>query len=134
MRHGYWRAISERWDGSTDLVTIEQDIEINGSVLPSFAACAGAWCVFAYPIFRDPPERCTDGLGCARFTPAAQQAIRLADIRRRDWQHLDGEIARALTDAELVRHVHGDVAHHHAYEERVIPPPEEIRAGCLPLP
>lgn len=127
---GYWEELTRRWRGKHSLAVIEQDIKIHAGVLPSFAACGEPWCVYAYTMFRDPPERLIFGLGCAKFSRDAQ---RLADLSRikaqfRHWQYLDGEIAAILQGAGLAPHVHGDVAHHHGYEVRARrPPPETIR-------
>lgn len=128
---GYWREISCRWDGTTSLVIIEQDIEITADVLPSFAACPQPWCTYGYQIFRDPPELLTWGLGCARFTGEAQRAADLSRISesQRRWPYLDCAISVMLHDAGIVPHVHGEVTHHHEYEPVELPPIGKRRAA-----
>lgn len=75
----YWEAIAGCWDGSDDLVVIEQDIVIHAGVIPQFLACSGDWCTFGYP-GRD-GEWLTDRLGCTRFSAALQRRVLAADFR-----------------------------------------------------
>lgn len=142
--YAYWDAISERWDGTDDLLIIEQDIVIHGGVLPQLRDCPGDWCVFPYPIFGG--ERLTQGLGCTRFSAALQRKVPVTDFetngrllqldipvgpgvlldgieRRFPWPFLDVIIATRLrTGYGLAPHVHSpDVEHRHGYAD------EEIR-------
>lgn len=124
----YWHAIRDRWDGTQDLVIIEQDIEIHAEVLPSFAACPEPWCTFSYPIFRTSVDL-TIGLGCVRFSAGVQRMVSAEKIAEGFvlcatckgggcWWHLDSRIAELLKyKAGLRQHVHGTVTHHHDYSD-----------------
>src|SRR6478609_8684585 len=124
---GYWRAIRDRWDGTGDLLVVEQDIAVHGDVLPQLEACPGDWCVFGYPIFNS-AQRLTQGLGCTRFSAALQAKVPAgefeADGRLRNghddgipWNFLDIIIAGRLRLGHgLAPHVHQpDVTHLHDY-------------------
>lgn len=124
----YWRAIAERWDGTDDLVIIEQDNEIDERVLPSFAECPEPWCTFSYPIFRTSVDL-TIGLGCVRFSAGVQKMASAEKIAEGFalctacqgggcWWHLDSRIAELLKYRYGLRqHVHGQIAHHHDYSD-----------------
>jgi len=122
--YAYWREICARWTGKDDLLTVEHDIEIHGTVLPGFTACPEPWCVYPYELH---PGRWIDfGLGCTRFRPAAQLAASPDAIQAKPglcsrchgqpgcWAHLDCKIYWAMTEAGIERHVHWPaVMHHH---------------------
>lgn len=115
--YAYWDELEKRWDGSSDLLTIEQHIVVHDQVLPQLEACPGDWCVFPFGgQFR--------GLGCTRFSAALQQKVPASEIRaraRRKCPHcgslhfafVDGPIGDALTahgyDSPCVHEPH--VAH-----------------------
>lgn len=101
--YAYWDELEKRWDGSSDLLTIEQHIVVHDQVLPQVEACGGDWCVFPFGGQRH-------GLGCTRFSARLQQAVPAAAIRaraRRQCPHcgaphfafIDGPILDALRDA-----------------------------------
>lgn len=124
--YAYWREIRSRWTGESDLVIIEQDIEIGPDTVASLTECDQDWCVFAYPIFRR-QIRLRVGLGCTKVSAAAQRKVSARAVAEgfelcRDckgqgcWWHLDGRIAAMLKQAGYTPHVHGDVAHHHDYQ------------------
>jgi hypothetical protein len=74
--YAYWDELERRWDGSADLLVMEQHIIVHGQVLPQLEACPGDWCVFPFGGQRH-------GLGCTRFSAALQQAVPASEIRRR---------------------------------------------------
>jgi len=133
--YGYWREIAARWDGTEDLATVEHDIEIRDGVLPGFAACPEPWCVYPYEVH----ERglwLDFGLGCTRFSAAAQRAVTAYAISAMPgecstchgkpgcWMHLDCKIYWAMTAAGIERHVHWPAVTHHS--RRLQGPPAGI--------
>jgi hypothetical protein len=125
--HAYWREIRARWDGTEDLVIVEQDIEIAEGVIESMAECDQDWCCYAYRIFRT-KVRLRDGLGCTKFSAALQRKINARYIAegfalcknckgQGCWYHIDCRIAGLLRQEGYKPHVHGDVIHHHKYDE-----------------
>jgi hypothetical protein len=124
--YAYWREIRARWQGTGDLILIEQDIEILPESVASMAACEHDWCCYAYPIFRN-RQRLRNGLGCTKFSARAQRLVGARRIAegfalctfckgQGCWFHLDGRISEILKlDGGLSPHVHGDVIHHHDY-------------------
>jgi hypothetical protein len=75
----YWRAIAERWTGESDLLIVEQDIEIHDQVIPRLEACPEDWCTFPYRLWR-PDAWCYNALGCTRFSAALQKAVSPEEI------------------------------------------------------
>jgi hypothetical protein len=75
--YAYGQEVARRWLGREDLVNIEHDIEINGSVLPEFSACRSDWCVFPYEIAHrgNWVGVVAQGLGCVKFSAALQRAV-----------------------------------------------------------
>jgi hypothetical protein len=133
--HAYWREIRSRWTGEQDLIIIEQDIEIAEGVIESMAACDRDWCCYAYRIFRT-KVRLRDGLGCTKFSAAIQRKVNARHIAegfalcknckgQGCWYHLDCRISGLLRQEGCKPHVHGDVTHHHAYDEQ--PEGQEVR-------
>lgn len=127
--YAYWREIAARWTGESDLIIIEQDIEIGPDTVRELEECNQDWCCFAYPIFRT-RVRLRLGLGCTKVSAAAQRKVTPEAIAegfklcaqckgKGCWWHLDGRIATMLKRAGLFPHVHGDVQHHHDYETGV---------------
>ena len=122
----YWNEIRERWTGKTDLIIIEQDVEISEDVISSMESCDQDWCCYAYPIFRT-KVRLRVGLGCIKISARAQRKVTPEKIAeafstcaacrgKGCWWHLDGNIAAQLKRGGFFPHVHGDVIHHHDYE------------------
>ena len=129
---GYWREIRARWQGTDDLIIIEQDIEIGPDTVRSLEGCPEDWCCFAYPIFQT-KVRLKNGLGCTKFSAKAQQAVTARKIAegfalcatckgQGCWWHLDGRISSLLKREGLQPHVHGNVTHLHDYGTFVPPP------------
>ena len=125
--HAYWREIRSRWTGDEDLIIVEQDVEIAEGVIESLAGCGRDWCCYAYRIFRT-RVRLRDGLGCTKFSAALQRKVNPRRIAegfalcknckgQGCWYHLDCRISGLLREDGLKPHVHGDVTHHHAYDE-----------------
>ena len=134
----YWREIRTRWNGTEDLVIIEQDNEILPDSVSSMLECGHDWCCYAYPIFRS-QQRLRYGLGCTKISAKAQQLVNPRGIAegfalcknckgKGCWYHLDGRIAEVLRGAGLKPHVHGDVIHHHKYDEQ---PAVEVRGRAI---
>jgi hypothetical protein len=101
--YAYWDELEKRWDGSADLLVMEQHIVVHDQVLSQLEACPGDWCVFPFGGQRH-------GLGCTRFSAALQQQVPAAAIRaraRRKCPHcgaphfafIDGPILDALRAA-----------------------------------
>lgn len=131
--YAYGDVIASRWDGTDDLVIIEQDNEITANVLSSFSSCGKPWCVYVYDIFPMPYTKATPlGLGCTKFSPEAQKAISVSDFigpdpdflpkcKRCDgkgcWIYLDARITGALMVKGFEYHAHGKIRHHHKYPD-----------------
>lgn len=110
--YAYWDELARRWDGSSDLLTIESHIVIHDQVLPQLEACGNDWCVFPFGL-REASGNFGSlqrhGLGCTRFSAALQQKVPAAEIRaraRRKCPHcgaphfafIDGPVLDALRD------------------------------------
>jgi hypothetical protein len=74
--YAYWDELEKRWDGSADLLLMEQHIVIHDQVLPQLEKCGGDWCVF-------PVGNQFHGLSCTRFSARLQQAVPASEIRAR---------------------------------------------------
>ena len=72
--YGYWEQIRGRWTGETDLLLVEQDVELTDQVMPQLGECASLWCTFGYVYWRTWPPS-TDACGCARYTARLQRDI-----------------------------------------------------------
>jgi hypothetical protein len=123
--YAYWREIRARWNGTEDLMLIEQDIEILPECVAELEACEHDWCAYAYTIYRN-RQRLRMGLGCTKFSARAQRLVNARKIAERFtlcknckgqgcWYHIDGRISELMRDEGLKPHVHGDVIHHHDY-------------------
>jgi hypothetical protein len=110
----YWREIALRWDGSDDLVLIEQDNEITRKVLPSFAACDQDWCTYAYDGLFGKLEQ---SLGCTKFSAALQRRFPADMIAGPGmvWHLIDFRIGKLFGMHGVTCHVHGSVSHYHDY-------------------
>lgn len=125
----YWRELMARWQSwaRTDLVTIEQDVEIHDQVIPQFEACESLWCTFPYVYDpKLPGQLATGALGCAKFSAECQRkfpdiAKRAADFAVANglppepvWDACDSYIRRALIVAGVQECQHAPlVTHHH---------------------
>lgn len=100
--YAYWDELEKRWDGSSDLLTLEQHIVVHDQVMPQLEACQSDWCVFPF-------GGQVHGLGCTRFSAVLQQRVPAREIRsraRRKCPHcgslhfafVDGPILDALRD------------------------------------
>jgi hypothetical protein len=120
------------WTGEDDLVIIEQDIEIHGDVLASFASCRQHWCAYSY-FLRVGETTCplAESLGCTKFSAELQRACPpelIAD--KHHWQGLDITMGIAIRKhtkdllppnirrmgGDLHAHIHGRVNHYHRTE------------------
>ena len=93
------------WNGRTDLVLVEQDVEITADVLPAFAACPSPWCTFGYAIW-PPWSPSLDACGCARYSARLQREFpadvieagwgTCGDCRPGCWRHIDAAFLQAF--------------------------------------
>jgi len=117
-QHTYWRTICEYWDGTEDLVLIEQDNEITAEVLPTFAGCEHDWCTFQYKgLF--PGAMLQQSLGCTKFSKEFQLRFPHEMIAGPDmvWHLIDLRFGVLFHDLHgLDCHVHGTINHHHDYK------------------
>jgi hypothetical protein len=111
----YWNEIRDRWDGTEDLVIIEQDNEITAGTLPSFEACDQDWCTFAYGGIYGQLQ---GSLGCTRFSAAFQRRFPHETIAGDGlvWHLIDLRMGKLFCDLHKLKpHIHGTVTHHHDY-------------------
>jgi len=101
--YAYWDEIEKRWDGSADLLFMEEHIIFHEQVRPQLEACPSDWCVF-------PVGGQMTGLSCTRFTAKLQRDVTAQMIRakaRRKCPHcgaphfnfIDGPIMDAMREA-----------------------------------
>lgn len=122
----YWLELGKRWDGSSDLLVIEHDIEIHSSVVPQLMLCESDWCLFGYEYGPSwPGEHLIDGaLGCTRFSARLQCQFPLpfiaASVSANDdlppvpfWHNCDLYIRRALNRAGVPQCQHRPLVTHH---------------------
>jgi hypothetical protein len=116
----YWHEFRRRWRGEYELMTVEQDNVITSEVYSSFQMCDEPWCVYEY---LGPPHMSdrwlATSLGCSRFSRALQKAVPIEKISESDyftWHLIDFRLGIVLRDEGYLPHVHGKVAHLHAYE------------------
>jgi hypothetical protein len=76
---GYWREFSRRWDGSDDLLCVEQDVVIHDQVIPQLLACPQPWCTFGWVSSNG--NASTRWLGCTRFSAQLQRELPLDQLR-----------------------------------------------------
>ena len=74
--YAYWDELEKRWDGSADLLVMEQHIVVHDQVMPQLEACRSDWCVFPFGGQQH-------GLGCTRFSARLQQTVPASVIRAR---------------------------------------------------
>jgi hypothetical protein len=128
--YGYFDFLNEQWNGESDLVIIEQDIEITEEVIPSFRDCSEQWCVFSY---QGPPDMgyLHRSIGCTRFSASLQKEMPIlfsSNYVRRyrpngfevqvHWQWIDNFMWAVFAGAKgdkATSHVHGEVCHRHSY-------------------
>jgi hypothetical protein len=113
-QHNYWREICKRWDGTDDLILIEQSIEITPEVMPAFSKCEHDWCTFGYNGLFGKLEQ---SLGCTKFSAALQRRFPHDVIAGPNmvWHLIDFRIGKFFGMHGLTCYVHGSVEHHHDY-------------------
>jgi hypothetical protein len=122
---GYWQAIAERWNGSDDLIVIEQDMGVTADTIPALLSCFSNWCVFGYRIYTM-KLMYHYGLGCVKFSAHLQQMLPVPYIEENFsdcetcgldacWHHLDTMLKQILRHNGYNTHVHGEIAHYHNY-------------------
>lgn len=130
-RTAYWEAIAERWQGSEDLMIVEQDIEINEEVVAEFVNCPEPWCVYWYT---GPPclnahsgVKLKESLGCTKFSAGLQYALPHEKIspfpEQQSWDIIDGRITKMAMFSGFTPHIHGQVRHFHQFEVTLLPSP-----------
>lgn len=116
----YGQTLARYWNQGSDLVVIEQDIEINEDVSRSFNRCRDSdWCVYSY---QGPPHLgyLYRSLGCTRFSRKLQRKIPFDEFIpfQMLWYQVDTRISRILWDIRGIKpHVHGHVKHHKFYPQ-----------------
>jgi hypothetical protein len=112
----YYEVVRAHWTGTSDLVIIEQDIEITAAVLPTFSMCSEPWCSFSYQL-REAGKSVLmkDGLGCVKFSAELQQSVSFNQVQGdHHWAWLDSRLCDAIRDAGFSVHVHdGELRHLH---------------------
>jgi hypothetical protein len=115
----YADELARRWQGTEDLILVEQDKEIHGSCLPEMLGCAELWCGWTYWILPEPHTTLViGGFGVVRFSARVQQMIPVAEFRGESQLNIDRRFDLALLRHGTRCHLHGHVAHHHVYEPR----------------
>jgi hypothetical protein len=112
----YWHEIRARWDGTDDLVIVEQDNQISQNVIPGFEACDQPWCLYAYQGW-SASVMLDQSLGCTRFSAQLQRDVPFRDFSQASvkWDVIDRVISGCLKSREYEPHVHGVIKHHHSY-------------------
>jgi hypothetical protein len=129
--YAYNDAIASYWNGKEDLVVVEQDKEITGKTLPSFAKCKKPWCTYsAYAWPSSMKVELDFGLSCAKFSAELQRIIDPKEFLYSDdpvwskcelcngagcWKYLDARIAKAIRCHGIDLHCHGHIKHYHDY-------------------
>ena len=122
---GYWHAISARWNGTEDLIVIEQDMGVTEDTIPALSSCFSNWCVFSYRIYTL-NLMYNYGLGCVKFSAHLQQMIPLSYIEENFsvcetcnlagcWHSLDTMLKQVFRQNGYDTHVHGEIKHYHNY-------------------
>ena len=115
----YAEELERRWTGTDDLVLVEQDKEIHGEVLPSFAACPEPWCGYTYWIDPIPHTALVlGGFGVTKFSAEIQQKVAVKDFAWTEWRGIDRRFNDLLLSMGIGCHLHGHVVHHHVYPSR----------------
>lgn len=125
--NAYWRETRARWDGTQDLVTIEQDIGVHASVYPEFASCGYLWCSFGYRLGYDVDSILYLGNGCRRISAELQRMVTADMIEAANvlpcehcdplcWRHLDAVVASTFHNHGLRVHQHWPPVTHYHYE------------------
>lgn len=121
----YADEMEKRWDGTEDLIIVEQDKEVHGECFPSLLNCSQLWCGYTFWLNPVPHTAlCVGGFGVTKFSAEVQRKVPVSAFRG------DGQIAidRRFYDYLMENygagcHLHGHVIHHHTYPPR----PEPLR-------
>jgi hypothetical protein len=130
----YWETISFHWQGTDDLLLIEQDIELPDGAIESFENCPEPWCSYRYSAPGVFDWGLSESLGCTRFRKEAQLAVSAAEIAGSTltlwpghavpstvgkiiWNRIDWRISTHLKANGFRVHVHGDARHYHPYPD-----------------
>lgn len=131
--YDYNAVMFDNWNSGEDLVVIEEDKVVHYGVIPAFADCDEPWCVFGYSTYPAPYTRpITFGLGCTKFSAAAQREFPATDFMVPDdpawgkcydcdgagcWRFLDSRINKCMLKHGYQTHLHGWVEHLHQYPD-----------------
>jgi hypothetical protein len=124
-RQIYADEMEKRWNGTEDLIIVEQDKEIFMDTLPSLLGCREPWCGYT---FWQNPEPHTNlvigGFGVTKFSAQVQTWFPVSAFRGKDQVGIDRRFYDYLIkNHRFGIHLHGSVVHHHVYEPR----PESVR-------
>jgi hypothetical protein len=116
----YADEMEKRWNGTEDLIIVEQDKEIFADTLPSLLNCGEPWC--GYTFWQNPEPHTSlviGGFGATRFSAEVQTWFPVSAFRGDNQVNID----RRFYDYLIRNHavgccLHGHVVHHHVYEPR----------------
>jgi hypothetical protein len=122
----YADEMEKRWNGTEDLIIVEQDKEIFPETLPSLMACSEPWCGFTFWISPVPHTTLVvGGFGAVKFSAEVQQWFPVSAFRGETQVGIDRRFYDYLIENHRKGcHLHGHVLHHHVYEPR----PAKVRA------
>lgn len=119
-RQIYADEMEKRWNGTEDLIIVEQDKEIFADTLPSLMSCDKPWCGYTYWQNPEPHTHLVlGGFGATKFSAEVQNWFPVSAFRGKDQVNID----RRFYDYLLENYgtgccLHGHVVHHHIYEPR----------------
>lgn len=137
-QQAYAAELAARWDGTEDLILVEQDKEIHAACLPELLGCGEPWCAYGYWMCPDPHTSwCLGGFGVTRFTAAIQRLVPVEAFAGPEWAGIDRRFYDLLREEHGIGcHLHGHVVHHHVYQPRPASVRERVAAlraqGLLP--
>lgn len=128
----YADEMEKRWNGTEDLIIVEQDKEIFADTLPSLLSCHDEpWC--GYTFWQNPEPHTAlvlGGFGVTKFSAAVQRLVPVSAFRGETQVNIDRRFYDYLVKNHGYGcHLHGHVVHHHVYEPR----PEPVRRHVASL-
>lgn len=115
----YADEMEKRWDGTEDLIIVEQDKEPHGECFPSMLACDAPWCGYTFWINPAPHTALVvGGFGVVKFSPWVQREIPVSEFRGVTQVGIDRRFYDCLMKRGYGCHLHGHVLHHHVYPPR----------------
>lgn len=121
----YARELEKRWDGTDDLMLVEQDKEIGPNTLRDMDGCPELWCGYTYWMYPEPHTALSiGGFGAARFSSRVREMVSVAEFEGHFQKGIDRRFYDIVKERYgVVMHIHGHILHHHVYEPR----PQSIR-------